>query len=389
MIRRWITDKLQRSIAQISAVILLGARQVGKTTLAKAIAKDLDSLYLDLESPEDLLKLSDPSGFLSTHCDKLIILDEIQRYPELFAVLRGLIDTSRERGKKSGQFLLLGSASMNLLRQSSESLAGRISYIEMSGFNVLEIGKERSELQKLWYRGGFPESYLATGDDWAMDWLENLIRTYLERDIPQMGFRVPAGKLRRLWTMLAHLQGETVNISKLASNLEVQRSAINHYIDILTELMLIRRLNPWHINNKKRLVKSPRYYIRDSGIQHRLLGIDSYDALLSNPLFGKSWEGFIIENIHSLLPLRAETFFYRTTAGAEIDLVIKHPSSEIWAIEIKHGRSPKLGKHYNQICKDLKATKKYIVYGGDDEFPIGEGVTVISLSRFMQKLQLL
>lgn len=387
MLERWITDKLQKNIAQVPAVALLGPRQVGKTTLAKAVAKGMDSLYLDLESPEDLLKLSDPSSFLSMHSDKLIILDEIQRAPDLFMVLRGLIDKNREQGRKSGQFLLLGSASMDLLRQSSESLAGRISYIEMGGLNVLEIGKDKNDLQKLWVRGGFPDSYLAADDDTAMDWLEDLIRTYLERDVPQMGFRVPANRLRRLWTMLSHLQGETINITKLASNLEVQRAAVNHYLDILTDLLLLRRIEPWHANVKKRLVKSPRYYIRDSGIQHRLLGIGNHDALLSNPVLGKSWEGFVVENIHSVLPRRAETYFYRTSAGAEIDLVIKMPSSEIWAVEIKHGVAPKLGKHYSQTCDDVGATKKYVVYGGDDEFPVGDDVTVIALSKLMDKIQ--
>ncbi len=387
MLKRRIIDKLQKSITQVPAVALLGARQVGKTTLAKTIAKEQNSIYLDLESPEDLLKLSDPTSFLSAHNDKLVILDEIHRAPDLFKVLRGLIDKNRRQGKKSGQFLLLGSASMDLMRQSSESLAGRIRYIELSGLNVLEIGENKDDLQNLWLRGGFPDGFLAADDDMAMDWLEDLIRTYLERDVPQMGFRVPANRLRRLWTMLAHLQGETVNVSKLASNLEVQRKAINHYMDILVDLLLVRRLEPWYANVKKRLIKSPRYYIRDSGIQHRLLGINTYDALLSNPILGKSWEGFVVENIHSILPRRAETYFYRTAAGAEIDLAIKMPSSEVWAVEIKYGSAPKLDKHYSQTCEDIGATKKFIVYGGDDEFPVKDDVTVISMSKFMEKMQ--
>jgi predicted AAA+ superfamily ATPase len=387
MLGRQTTEKLQATIAQVPAVALLGARQVGKTTLAKSMAKSIDSIYLDLEAPEDLLKLSDPTSFLSAHADKLIILDEIQRSPELFPVLRGLIDKNREQGRRAGQFLLLGSASMDLMRQSSESLAGRISYIEMSGLNVAEINGKQHDRQTLWLRGGFPDSYLATDDDLAMDWLENLVRTYLERDIPQLGFRVPAARLRRLWTMLAHLQGETINYSKLASNLEVDAKTVSHYLDILTDLLLVRRLEPWHITVKKRLVKSPRYYVRDSGILHRLLGINSYDALLSNPVLGKSWEGFAVENILSVLPSRAETYFYRTAAGAEVDLVIRMPSSEIWAVEIKHGVAPKLGKHYSQTCDDFGAAHKYILYGGDDEFPVGTDVKIISLSRLMEKLQ--
>ena len=387
MLLRWITDKLKKDIAHTPAVVLLGARQVGKTTLAKTIQKKQDSIYLDLEAPEDLLKLSDPTSFLSLHRDKLIILDEIQRIPEIFLVLRGIIDQNRAAGRRTAQFLLLGSASMDLLRQSSESLAGRISYLEMSGLNVLEIIDEKAELQKLWLRGGFPDSYLADSDNFSMDWLENLIRTYLERDIPQMGFRIPATRLRRLWTMLAHLQGESVNYSKLGSNLEIYGKTVGHYIDILVDLLLVRRLEPWHANVKKRLVKSPRFYIRDSGIHHKLLSINNYDALLSNPTLGKSWEGFVIENIHSILPRHSETYFYRTAAGAEIDLVIKLSSNEIWAIEIKSGVAPKISKNFRQTCQDIKATQKYVVYGGDDEFPVGGGVTVISLRRLMEKLQ--
>lgn len=387
MLTRSITDRLQRSIEQYPAVALLGARQVGKTTLARVIAKQQSSIYLDLEAPEDLLKLSDPGSYLCDHDDKLVILDEIQRAPELFGVLRGIIDKNRRKGRPAGQFLLLGSASMDLLRQSSESLAGRISYIEMSGLNVLEAGETRNDLLQLWFKGGFPDAYLAGNEDLAMDWLENLIRTYLERDVPQMGFRVPANRLRRLWTMLAHNQGETANYSKLGGNLEIDGKTVNHYIDILVDLLLVRRLEPWHHNVKKRLVKSPRFYIRDSGILHRLLGIDDYESLLSNPVLGKSWEGFVVENILSVLPRRAQTWYYRTAAGAEIDLVIKFSATDIWAVEIKHGTAPKLGKHFGNTCEDVGATQKIVVYGGDDEFPVGDGVTVISLRRLMEKLQ--
>ncbi|MDZ7782327.1 MAG: DUF4143 domain-containing protein [Halioglobus sp.] len=249
------------------------------------------------------------------------------------------------------------------------------------------INGEQAGRQSLWLRGGFPDSYLAADDDSAMDWLENLVRTYLERDVPQMGFRVPAARLRRLWTMLAHLQGETVNYSKLASNLEVDAKTVTNYIDILTDLLLVRRLEPWHINVKKRLVKSPRYYVRDSGILHRLLGINSYDALLSNPVLGKSWEGFVVENIHSVLPSRAESYFYRTAAGAGIDMVITMPSSETWAVEVKHGVAPKIGKHYSNTCDDVGAARKYILYSGDDEFSVGNDVKIISLARLMEKLR--
>lgn len=386
MITRWITNILKKHIEQVPAVALLGPRQVGKTTLAKVIATDRDSLYLDLESPADVLKLRDPISFFGSHRDKLIILDEIQRVPDLFKILRGIIDKNRELGKTSAQFLLLGSASMDLLRQSSESLAGRIRYIEMGGLQVLEVGESQKDSRQLWFRGGFPDSFQAKDDDMAMDWLEDFIRTYLERDVPQMGFRVPAVRLRRLWTMLSHLQGETINYSKLSANLEIDGKTVRHYIDILTDLLLLRRIEPWHENVKKRLVKSPRFYIRDSGLLHRLLGIDSYDALLANPVLGKSWEGFVIETIHSVLPRRAETYFYRTTAGAEIDLLIKMPSSKVVAVEIKYGVAPTIPKHYSRTCDDVGASHKYIIYGGDDTFSVGDDVTVLSLSTFIHTL---
>jgi predicted AAA+ superfamily ATPase len=388
MLKRWIFPKLEQTMHRTPAVALLGARQVGKTTLAQAVAKGRSSIYLDLESPEDLLKLGDPLSFLSQHSDKLVILDEIQRAPDLFMVLRGLIDKNRRAGRKGEQFLLLGSASMDLLRQSSESLAGRISYIEMSGLNALEVPTQKPQgLHRLWLRGGFPDSYLADSDSYSMAWLEMLIRTYLERDVPQMGFRVPAARLRRLWTMLAHLQGETVNFSKLGGNLEVDGKTVSNYIDILTDLLLVRRLEPWHINVKKRLVKSPRFYIRDSGILHRLLGIADYDALLSAPVLGKSWEGFVIENIMSVLPVGVEASYYRTAAGAEIDLLLKISSRELWAVEIKNGLAPQIKPGFHQACDDVRATRKFVVYGGSDEFPVQHNTTILSLSRFINRVQ--
>lgn len=387
MLQRLIKNKLEEAIERFPAVALLGPRQVGKTTLALEIVKKRDSVYLDLESPEDLLKLRDPVSFLSGNSEKLIVLDEIQRIPDLFKVLRGLIDENRRAGKKAEQFLLLGSATMDLLRQSSESLAGRINYVNMSGFNVLEAAHTGpNDVYKLWLRGGFPDSYLASSDAESMEWLEMLIRTYLERDVPQMGFRVPASRLRRLWTMLAHLQGEVVNYSKLGNNLEVEGKTVTHYLDILVDLLLVRRLSPWYGNVKKRLVKSPRFYVRDSGILHRLLGISDYDALLSNPVIGKSWEGFVIENIVSILPNGVESYYYRASGGAEIDLVLRISSRELWAIEIKHGIAPKIKSGFHRASEDIGSTQKFIVYGGREEFPVGEDTTLISLPRLMEKL---
>ena len=392
MYQRWITDKLKAAIKRYPAVALLGPRQVGKTTLAHLIAKQRDAVYLDLESPADQMKLRDPLSFLSSHGEKLIILDEIQRVPDLFMSLRGLIDENRRAGRSGEQFLLLGSASMDLLKQSSESLAGRICYIGVSGFNLLEVnrvdgGRDDNSIRRLWFRGGFPESFLSHSDWEGMEWLDMFVRTYLERDLPQFGIRIPAARLRRLWIMLAHLQGENVNYSKLAANLEVDSKTVSHYLDILVDLLLVRRLLPWHTNVKKRLVKSPRFYIRDSGIVHHLLGITDSDSLLSNPVLGKSWEGFVIENILSILPDRVVPHYYRTASGAEIDLVLNLSSEERWAIEIKYGLAPKIPNGFHIAAADVQATRKLIVYSGQDEYLIEKNTTVISLYGIMKILQ--
>ena len=386
MINRWIKDRLEKCISGYPAVALLGARHVGKTTLAKVMAGDTTSIYLDLAWPEDAAMLRDPIDFLRENGEGLIIIDEIQRAPDLFAVLRSKIDSNRQQGRNAEQFLILGSASMGLLRQYSESLAGRIAYVDMTGLNVLETVAETRNIKNLWFRGGAPASYLADGDDAAMNVLEFLIRDYLERDVPQMGFTASATALRELWTMLAHLQGETINTNGLATSLQTGRGVVNRHIDILNGLFLMRRIAPWHENAGKRLVKSPRYYVRDSGILHRLLGIGSYNALLTNPVLGKSWEGFVVENIHSVLSPLAQTYFYRTAAGAQIDLVIKMPNSETWAVEIKYGVAPKLPKHYARTCDDVGATHRFVVYGGEDEFSVGENVRMISLPRIMEKI---
>lgn len=385
MLKRWIAGSLKKNISRNPAVVLLGARQVGKTTLAKTIKDDIGAVYLDLENVDDLALLNEPRRFLSSQGGKLVILDEIQRKPDLFMVLRGLIDENRQQGREGAQFLLLGSASMKLLRQS-ESLAGRIAYTNMTGLNVLEIDREERNIRNVWLRGGFPRSYLAQNDTAAMEWNESLVRTYLERDVPEMGFDVPSNRLRRLWTWLAHCQGSPVNASEMAASLEISHKNVNLYIDILAGLLLIRRLEPWRTNVKKRIRKTPRYYVRDSGILHRLLGIRDYNALLSGTILGKSWEGFVIENIHSILSPLTETYFYRTAAGAEIDLLVKMPNAEMWAIEIKSSVSPNLNPHYSKICDEVKAARKYVVYGGNDKFPAKGGVTVISLPKIMEEL---
>ena len=389
MIQRRLKEQLLADLQIFPAVALLGARQVGKTTLAKELTKEKESLYFDLELPEDFQKLKDNASqvFLQNN-DKLIIIDEVQRMPNLFANLRGVIDQNRTLGKKVGQFVLLGSASRDLLRQSSESLAGRISSLEMNVFNLLEVknSKAKNLINNLWGRGGFPDSYLAKNDESSFRWRTMFVRTYLERDIPQYGLNIPSIRLMRLWTMLAHLQGETINHSKLASSLEVNRKNIANYIDILIDLMLVRSLQPYYINIKKRLIKAPRIYVRDSGVVHSLLGINNYDNLLGNPILGKSWESFVIENVFSVLPFGVEKFYYRTVRGAEIDLVLQFPSSQIWAIEIKFGLAPKVKQGFHIACQDIGASKKFVIYSGEDEFPFQQKTTVISLEKFMQKL---
>lgn len=388
MIERQAIFSLRRALDRFPAVALLGPRQVGKTTLAHAVSASQASLYLDLESPEDVQKLRDPLAYFRYHEDRLIVLDEIQRMPDIFPILRGVIDTRRGAGSRAGMFLLLGSASMNLMRQSSESLAGRIRYLSLAGINALEYAAHEPKLiGRLWLRGGFPESLLADTDADAFEWLEMLIRTCLERDLPQLGFRVSASRMRRLWGMLAHLQGEVLNLSKLAGNLEVDGKTVSHSLEILVDLLLVRRLQPWHANAGKRLVKSPRYYIRDSGIVHRLLGIRDMEGLVANPVLGKSWEGFVIENLLSCAPEDAEAWFYRTAAGAEIDLLLRLSSTELWAIEVKYGLAPKLGPGFHLAAADVGATHKFVVYGGQECFPIEKDTLMVSLPELMARLR--
>ena len=362
---------------QFPAVALLGPRQVGKTTLAEVIAEERDSIYLDLENVADREKLSDAALYLSEHEDKLVILDEVQRVPELFQTLRGLIDKGRRRDIRAGRFLLLGSASIDLLKQSGESLAGRIAYVELEPVNVLEVGGDARE--DLWIRGGFPDSLLAESDEASGVWRENFLRTYLERDIPQLGPRVPAETLRRFWTMLAHLQGSTLNAAQLARGLAVDGKTVARYLDLLVDLLLVRRLPPFYANVGKRLVKSPKVYVRDSGIVHALLALVDRESVLGHPVVGGSWEGFVLENLLGAAPERLKPWFYRTAAGAEIDLVLEMPGGKLWAVEIKRGLSPRLDKGFHHARQDLEPERSFVVYSGNDRYPKSEGVEAIGL----------
>lgn len=385
MIPRRLLPTLTSSLAEVPAVALLGPRQAGKTTLALEVATARPAVYLDLESEADRAKLSEPELYLAQHEDKLVILDEIQRTPELFRSLRGLIDAGRRRGRGKGRFLVLGPASIDLLKQSSESLAGRIRYLELAPLDAGEVGRER--LDPLWLRGGFPESLLAASDAASLRWRTDFIRTYLERDIPQLGPRIPAETLRRLWTMLAHQQGSLLNAAALARALAVDGKTVAAYLDLLVDLLLVRLLSPWHGNVRKRLVKSPKVYVRDSGLVHALLGIDDREALLSHPVAGGSWEGLAVESLIAAAPSGTEAHFFRTAAGAEIDLLMKLPGHrKPWAIEIKRGLAPKLERSFDLACDTLRPERRLLVYGGVERFPLGEGVEAVSLTELSEEL---
>jgi len=390
MITREAFAETLELMQQTPAVAILGPRQVGKTTLAHQLADKLrpNPVYLDLELPSDLAKLREPEVFLDTHAGRLIILDEVQRTPEIFAILRGVIDKGRKTGKENAQFLILGSASLDLLKQSSESLAGRIAYIHLSGLTATEVRETRKSSQDaLWLRGGFPKSYLAKNDSSSMMWRQDFISTYLERDVPQFGVRVPAATLRNFWTMLAHLQGATVNMSRLASGLGASVPTVGRYLDLLEDLFLIRKLQPWHNNIGKRLVKAPKVYIRDPGLMHALLNIENTDALMGHPGVGESWEGFVIENLLSQCPRWITPYYYRTVTGVEVDLFLEIKNKKRFAIEIKRTLTPEVTKGFRTACEDLDATHKFYVYPGKEKFPMAKDVWAIPLIEMMELLR--
>jgi len=374
--------KLLRLLQQFPAVGLLGPRQAGKTILAFAQkALFLNALYLDLELPSAQRQLDDPEAFLMAHAQQLVILDEVQRMPELFSILRGVIDQRRRMKQPSGQFLLLGSATGELLQQSSESLAGRIAYVELPALQASEIfGTQTSlaDLNALWVRGGFPLSWLAASDADSMTWREVFITTYLEKDIPALGPRIPATTLRRLWTMLAHHQGELLDQSKLASALAISGQTVSRYIDLLCDLMLVRRLPAWHGNVGKRLIRSPKVYVRDSGLVHALLGLPHLDAVLGHPVAGSSWEGFVVEQLVNAAP-NAQASFYRTSNGAEVDLVLTFRNQQTWVIEIKRSSAPTVSRGFHQAAVDLGAARKLLVAPVEQTYPMKEHIEVVDV----------
>jgi uncharacterized protein len=384
MFDRLLISELRDELAHMPAVALLGPRQSGKTTLALALAQERSGLYLDLESERDLARLSEPELYLAGHQDQLVILDEVHRLPALFPLLRGLIDQARRDGRRQGLYLLLGSASLDLLAQSGETLAGRIAYLELAPLTVRETGSVPPD--RLWLRGGFPDSLTASSDALSLRWRQNFIRTYLERDIPQFGPRIAAAMLQRFWTMLAHHQGGLLNMSQFARNLGVDVKTVQGYIDLLEDLLLLRRLTPWHANLGKRLIKSPKVYVRDSGLVHALLGIESHDALLSHPVIGASWEGHVIENLLSGSPRGTQGHFYRSSGGAEVDLLLQRPDGALWAIEVKRSLSPKVERGFHAACEDLQPQRRLVVYPGTERYPLAHGVEVMPLGALCAEL---
>ncbi len=392
MIVRAALSEVERRLGIAAAVAILGPRQAGKTTLALQLAEKRASLYLDLQLEADRARLADAFGYLQLHADKLVILDEIHRVPELFSTLRSVIDANRRAGRSNGQFVILGSASPALLRQSGESLAGRLSYLELHGINVIEAlnhagtdSPANHTLSKLWLRGGFPDAYLAGSDSDSLQWRRDFVTTYLQRDIPELGPRIAAETLRRFWTMLAHLSAGLLNRSDLARSLDVNATTVSRYLDLMVDLLLVRRLQPWHGNYGKRLVKSPKIYLRDSGVLHALLAIDEYDQLLGNPKLGDSYEGFVAEQILSAIPSDTQAWFYRTAAGAEIDLVLEF-GNERWAIEIKHSSAPTTSRGFYEGCRDIQATRKIVIYPGTEAYNAKDNVEVMPVTALVSEL---
>ena len=383
MIPRTLSLKLVESLANFPAVALLGPRQVGKTTLALDIGRTFNALYLDLESEQDQARISQPELYFADHQGQLVILDEVHRTPGLFPVLRGVIDKGIREGRKSGQFLLLGSAALDLLKQSGETLAGRIAYEELTPITILEAGSLESD--NLWIRGGFPSSLLAGDDAGSLRWRQNFIRTYLERDIPQFGPRIAAETLRRFWVMLAWHQGGLLNTAQFARNLGVDVKTAGSYIDLLVDLLLVRRLQPWHSNVGKRLVRSPKVYVRDSGLVHALLSIPDKETLLSHPVVGQSWECFVIENLLACAGDDVQGYFYRTSGGGEIDLLLSWTDGSLWAIEIKRSLFPKLERGFHSACADLNPSRKFVVYPGSDRYRLASDIEAISLVELAEE----
>ncbi len=386
MLPRQLESILCERLTRVPAVALLGSRQVGKTTLARSLRIEKPVHYLDLERPSDIAKLSDPELYLGGFAGQLVILDEIQRLPGLFPVLRSLIDERRRAGERSAHFLLLGSASPDLLQQSAETLAGRISYLELSPLTVTELEATAETMNRHWLRGGYPDAYLAGSDAASREWCDDFITSYVERYLPLLGVASSPLLLRRLCTMLAHQQGCMLNVSRLSASLGIDGKTTRHYIALLEGLYLLRSIPAYSTNAGKRLIKSPKTYWRDSGLLHTLAGIQDLDSLLGHPLCGQSWEGYCLEQIITHLPRTTAFSHYRTQAGAELDLVIEDAGGKITAVEIKRSLSPAVSRGYTESCATLGAAHGYYVIPQGEAYPLNRGTTAISLPEFLSKL---
>ncbi len=380
MVPRRATAVVEAALRRFPVVALVGSRQAGKTTLARALARDRDAIYLDLELPSDLAKLAEPESYLGLHERRLVVLDEVQRAPNLFPVLRGLLD----RRRRPGRFLVLGSASPSLLRQASESLAGRITYVDLPPLLLSEVTPR--DWRRLWVRGGYPGSFLARSDAASRQWREAFVRSFLERDVPEFGIRIASTRLRRFWQMLAHVHAQPWNASAFAQNFDVSAPTVRHYLDVLCDLFVVRQLQPLAANLKKRLVKAPKVYIRDAGLQHTLLGIDDHEALLGHPALGSSFEGFAIEQILGMLGSGVDAAFHRTHTGVEIDLVLSVSSRRRLGVEIKYTSAPKATPGLLLALRDTGCTEGFVVTAGTETFPLAPRVRAIPLATFLSEV---
>lgn len=386
MIDRRCREAILRALNRQPAVALLGPRQCGKTTLSRQIADETDSVYLDLTDPLDVARLSDARTFLARHEERLVVLDEIHRTPDLFLALRSVVDDGRRRGLTHGRFLLLGSASMRLLRQAAETLTGRIALVPLAPFDALEVA-DLGDLDRLWLRGGFPGSFLASDDHTSFEIRQDMIATILGRDVPEFASApIPMETLRRFLTMLAHQQTGPVNRTALASGLGIREATVARYLDLFVDLLLVRRIGSWATNVGKRMRKAPRIVIRDSGLVHALLNIRTLDDLLGHPVAGPSWEGFVIENILRAAPPSAGFGAYRSLRGAECDLVLDVSGGRPWAIEVKRGRSPKLERGFSDACQDIRPARRFVAYPGTDRFGMKNGVEAIGVMDLMREV---
>lgn len=411
---RTLYPKLVESLHTFPVVGLIGPRQVGKTSLARQLAADLTAhaaqmdpsasaplgqgaVMMDLERPSELVKLAEPELFLEPLQDRLVILDEIQLLPHLFSVLRSLVDANR----RPGRFLILGSAAPDLIQKSSETLAGRIEFLELAPLTLSEVMSHRPQMPHapvdrhsspgiaaaattLWCRGGFPDSYLARSDAQSLRWRDAFVRSYLERDIPQLGIRVSSATLRRFWLMLAHLHGQLWNASTLAGSLGLSAPTVRHYLDILEGTFMVRVLQPYHANLGKRLVKSPKVYLRDSGLLHALLNLPNHQAVLGHPVLGASWEGWVIEQILAQAPAGSRPSFFRTASGNEIDLLLELPAGQLCAIEIKHSATPKLGKGFAEALDALKLKRGFVIAQVNEPYALTPRARVLPLTHIAE-----